>query len=225
MKPILFLKNYYKNNSKFLILSILLFFTAIFVFYAITDEIVLEKETNFDDAVFLFFKNFIVHQHLNETVVAFTKLSSPIFIKILFPLILILLLILKKYRQSLFLFLTGVGGILLISTFKIIFARARPPYPLLFPETGFSFPSGHATFSFIFYGALAYLIWLTPLPKFLKLTFMILLVTLSLLIGISRIYLRVHYPSDVLAGFCLGYSWLLLMIYISRKWFPLIKAN
>lgn len=225
MKPILFLKNYYKNNSKFLILSILLFFMAIFVFYAITDEIVLEKETNFDDAVFLFFKNFIVHQHLNETVVAFTKLSSPIFIKVLFPLILVLLLILKKYRQAIFLFLTGVGGILLISTFKIIFARTRPPYPLLFPETGFSFPSGHATFSFIFYGALAYLIWLTPLPKFLKLTFMILLVTLSLLIGISRIYLRVHYPSDVLAGFCLGYSWLLLMIYTSRKWFPLIKAN
>ena len=110
---------------------------------------------------------------------------------------------------------------MLIYITKLFFARPRPLHPLLYREESFSFPSGHATFSFIFYGMLAYFIWLTDLPKIWKYVFMIFLVILSLAIGFSRIYLRVHYPSDVLGGFSLGYFWLFMMIYTFRRWFPL----
>jgi undecaprenyl-diphosphatase len=133
------------------------------------------------------------------------------------------LVIFKQKRKALFVFFAGAGALALFSVLKLIFARPRPLYPLLSPEHGFSFPSGHATFSFVFYGALAYLAWLTNFPKYIKMLMMGFLVGLSLLIGISRIYLRVHYPSDVLAGFCLGYSWLFLLIFIFRKWFPLYR--
>jgi undecaprenyl-diphosphatase len=64
----------------------------------------------------------------------------------------------------------------------------------------FSYPSGHATSGFIFYGLLVYLVWKTNIPKLYKWLTASILILLSLLIGFSRIYLRVHYASDVVAG-------------------------
>lgn len=221
MKSFQFLKDYYRNNSKFLLLSILLFFGSLYLFWEITDEIILENDADFDNYVFSIFKNFIVQENLNQTVKVITNLSASDFMIYFFPGLVTLLFLFKQRSKAIFLFVTGTGGFLLFSGLKFLFQRERPPYPLLFEESGFSFPSGHATFSFVFYGSLAYLVWLAALPKILKIMMMVFLLTLSLAIGISRIYLRVHYPSDVLAGFCLGYSWLLLMIYISRKWYPL----
>lgn len=221
MKYIEFIKKYYKESSKFLLISIAFFILSLFVFFAITDEIVLEKETQFDETIFLIFKDFIVHQKLNSFVQTITDLSSPSLIKYLFPIIAVALFLFKLKRQAVFFFISGSGGLLLLLVFKRLFERARPPYPLLGPEVGFSFPSGHATFSFIFYGAIAYLFWISKLPKYLRFMMIILLLLLSFSIGISRIYLRVHFPSDVVAGFALGYSWLFLILFIFRKWFPL----
>ena len=221
MKILNFLTDYYKKKSIYLILSIGFLLLAVLVFWQITNEIVLEKESGFDDFVFSIFKNFIVHQRLNGFMEVITHFSSPIMIAILFPAVVVFLVIFKQKRKALFVFLSGAGGLFIFSTLKSFFARSRPQFPLLFSEKGFSYPSGHATFSFVFYGALAYLVWLTNLPKQLKILMMFFLVGLSLLIGISRIYLRVHYPSDVLAGFCLGYSWLFLLIYFFRIRYPL----
>lgn len=221
MKYIEFIKNYYKESSKFLLLSIAFFLLSLFVFFAITDEIVLEKETQFDETIFLIFKDFIVHQRLNSFVQTITDFSSPSLITYLFPIIVVALFLFKLKRQSIFFLIAGSGGLVLLTVFKRVFERARPPYPLLGPEVGFSFPSGHATFSFIFYGAIAYLFWISKLPKSLRITMITLLLLMSFAIGISRIYLRVHFPSDVIAGFALGYSWLFLVIFIFRSWFPL----
>lgn len=225
MRPINFLKEFYKNSSVYLLFSVGFLIIALSIFWQIIDEIVLEKETGFDDLIFNFFKNFIVHQRLNGFMEIITQFSSPSFIAILFPAVIIALFFFKQKRNALFVFLSGAGGLLIFSALKIFFARPRPLYPLLFPEKGFSFPSGHATFSFVFYGALAFLFWLTNFPKYLKILAIVFLVGLSFLIGISRIYLRVHYPSDVLAGFCLGYSWLFLLIYLFRRWLPLHKLT
>ena len=221
MKYFQLIKKYYKDSSKFLLISVVLFIMSLFVFYAITDEIVLEKEGGFDETIFLFFKDFINHQRLNQLMESITNLSAPQLMMYAFPIIVVIFFIFKLKRESLFLLISGGGGLLLLSAFKRIFERARPPYPLLYAETGFSFPSGHATFSFVFYGALAYLVWVSKLPKYLRIVIMIFLISLSISIGISRIYLRVHYPSDVFAGFALGYSWLFLVIYVFRNWFPL----
>lgn len=216
-----YIKGFYDNNSGKFLLSVFFFIVALFIFAVITDEIILEKEETFDLLIFDFFSKHFVSTNLTGYMYNITQLSSVDFVKISYPLLIAVLVVFKFYRKALFALVAGAGGLLLIYAMKMFFVRPRPPYPLLYKEESFSFPSGHATFSFIFYGMLAYFIWLTDLPKVWKYCAMLFLILVSLSIGFSRIYLRVHYPSDVLGGFCLGYSWLFLMIYTFRKWFPL----
>jgi membrane-associated phospholipid phosphatase len=64
---------------------------------------------------------------------------------------------------------------------------------------------------------LAYLVWKTNMSKLLRCVIAVVLITFSLLIGFSRIYLRVHYPSDVGAGFCIGFAWLILTIWLFER--------
>lgn len=218
--PLQYLKKYYRDRSAKLLFSLFFFIVAIFIFAVITDEIILEKEENIDLFVFHFFEKYVIKDSLTGFMFAITQFSSATFIKLSYPFLVVLLILVKMYRKAIFIFTAGVGGLLLIYGMKIFFMRPRPPYPLVYKEESFSFPSGHATFGFIFYGTLAYFIWLSTLPKIWKYITMTFLITLSLTIGFSRVYLRVHFPSDVLGGFCLGYSWLFLMIYAFRKWYP-----
>ena len=99
-------------------------------------------------------------------------------------------------------------------TLKLVFRRDRPVDPLLQIAKGFSFPSGHALMSVTFYGLLIVIIWQNINRKWLKWVLSFFLVLLILAIGLSRIYLRVHYASDVLAGFSVGLVWLLLSLWI-----------
>ena len=216
-----FLKNYYRNHSVKLLISLLFFLMALFTFAAITNEVLFEKEEQIDLMIFEFFKAHIIRPGRTGFMYTITQFSSAPFVKIAYPFLMLALLTGRFYRRALFTVAAGGGGLMLIYITKLFFARPRPLHPLLYREESFSFPSGHATFSFIFYGMLAYFIWLTDLPKIWKYVFMIFLVILSLAIGFSRIYLRVHYPSDVLGGFSLGYFWIFLMIYTFRRWFPL----
>lgn len=212
---------FFKKHSWKLLISIALFLLAIAGFAAITNEVVMEKEENVDLLIFSFFKNHIIRNGLNGYMLAVTFFCSAIFIKFAYPVLLAVLVIFKQLRKAIFAFFAGAGGMILVFAIKTFFHRPRPPYPLLYKETGYSFPSGHATLSFVLYGTLAYFVWISKLPKFLKFLMIAFLLTLSFTIGMSRIYLMVHYPSDVFGGFCLGYSWLFLMIYIFRRWFPL----
>ena len=100
---------------------------------------------------------------------------------------------------------------------KAFFSRARPLVPLLRPALGYSFPSGHSFMSFAFYGLLIYLAYKYLETVWLKWIIIIALGSLTLLIGFSRIYLRVHYASDVLAGFSIGIIWLSFSLWILRK--------
>lgn len=216
-----YFKDYYHNNSAKLPISVLFFVLAIVIFAVITDEVVLEKEETIDFLVFKFFKRYIITDHLTPQMYMISQFSSVTLMKIAYPFLIGILLVFKYYRKAIFTFFAGVGGLALIYFMKMFFERARPLDPILYREESFSFPSGHATFSFIFYGTMAYFIWLTNLPKIWKIIAMTFLILLSLTIGFSRIYLHVHYASDVLGGFCLGYSWLFLMIYTFRRWCPL----
>lgn len=213
-------KNYYRNQSPKLLISLLFFLAALVVFWLITDEVIIEKDEAIDLLVFHYFETHIIRPGLTEFMYMITNFASAPFMMIASSFLIVLLLIFKYYRKAAFALVTALGGQLLIYGMKMFFARPRPPYPLLYKEENFSFPSGHATFSFIFYGMLAYFTWLTDLPKGWKYITTVFLLMLSLTIGFSRIYLRVHYASDVVGGFCLGYSWLFLMIYIFRKWYP-----
>lgn len=99
---------------------------------------------------------------------------------------------------------------------KLIFSRERPININIITETGYSFPSGHAMISLAVYGFLAYLLWKSDYKN--KKIGIILLIVLIVLIGISRIYLGVHYTSDVLGGFIISLSYLIFFInYIYPK--------
>ena len=216
-----YIKTYYHSLSRKLLISVVFFILALAVLWFITDEIILENEEDLDLYIFEIFRKYIIGDKATDVMYLLTQFSSAPFIKIAYPLLIIMLALFKLYKRAVFAFVTGVGGLLLIYGMKLFFERPRPLNPVLYAEKNFSFPSGHATFSFILYGMMAYFIWLTDLPKVWKYIAMTFLVLLSLTIGFSRVYLRVHYPSDVIGGFCLGYSWLFLMIYVSRRWFRL----
>lgn len=100
---------------------------------------------------------------------------------------------------------------------KYIFHRERPNILRIVEITNYSFPSGHAMVSMSFYGFLAYLILKTKNKKWIKLMTVSLMAAIILLIGVSRIYLGVHYFSDVLAGYVFGWIWMIFMIVVVEK--------
>lgn len=121
----------------------------------------------------------------------------------------ILLITIKNKKIKLLIILNLIISTLLNQILKYAVQRPRPNNPLI-EETGFSFPSGHSMVSLAFYGLLTYLILKSNIKhKTIVITFMLILI---ILIGLSRIYLQVHYPTDVLGGFLIATSYLIIFI-------------
>lgn len=111
----------------------------------------------------------------------------------------------------------ALSSLLLMIVFKKIFHRQRPSRPLLQPARGLSFPSGHAMMSVSFYGLLMYIAAHTIKQPVLKWCFILVLAWLVRTIGLSRVYLRVHYASDVLAGYITGILWLVVSLDVLNR--------
>jgi len=127
----------------------------------------------------------------------------------------------KHYQRILPLFVSVGGSAVTVYLLKHIFYRARPVAEALYLETSSSFPSGHATMAMALYGFIFYTIW-THEKHHLKKSFIIFLAILILLVGVSRLYLGVHYLSDVLVGYIIGLVWLWISHLISKlKTWPL----
>lgn len=127
-------------------------------------------------------------------------------------------LFIKKHRwYSIKVPVIAIGSVLLLFILKQLFDRPRPLMPLLEPVQGLSFPSGHAMMSVSFYGLLIFLVWENVRNQAGKWLLSSLLLVFILLIGFSRIYLRLHYFSDVMAGFAAGLIWLLISIWVIRR--------
>jgi len=132
-------------------------------------------------------------------------------------------LFLRKQWSALIAVITSVGGgVLLNLLLKYMFLRQRPDFPNAFyHESGYSFPSGHAMMSVLFYGMTAYiLINMTKSWKW-RVSFGIGALTLILLIGFSRMALGVHYLTDVLGGWSAGLTWLITcIILLETSFYP-----
>ncbi|PFA62565.1 phosphatase PAP2 family protein [Bacillus sp. AFS015802] len=107
------------------------------------------------------------------------------------------------------------GSNVLNKTIKGLMERERPPFS--HGEEGFSFPSGHAMVGLVFLLVIAYFITKEMSSIGVKITIFTLAIILSLLTGISRVVEQAHYPSDVAAGFLLGYSFFVLCIFLYEK--------
>lgn len=123
-----------------------------------------------------------------------------------------LLVILKNKKYSKFIALNLILSFLTNRILKFIIRRPRPPRIQIVEENGYSFPSGHAMISFAFYGFLIYLLYTNIKNKKIKYPLIVFLSLLILFIGISRIYLGVHYVTDVIGGFIFGLIYLILFI-------------
>lgn len=137
--------------------------------------------------------------------IAVSKLGSPV-LALLLVAAAVLLLVRRDWRHVTTLAVTWGGGALLNNVLKLAYHRPRPPFAKAFDLTSWSFPSGHAMDSLIGYGLLAY--WIARhFPRY-RVPTIGMAALLVLAIGYSRIYLGVHYLSDVVGGFCAGLIWL-----------------
>ena len=129
----------------------------------------------------------------------------------------ILSIAIKNKKTSLLIWLNLGISALLNQILKHIIQRPRPTEFRIIDESGYSFPSGHSMVSTAFYGFLIYLIYKNVKNKYLKFGLITVLSLLIIMIGISRIYLGVHYTSDVLAGFLISISYLIVFTHLSKN--------
>ena len=199
-----------------LLIAVIFFILMLTAFVAITDEIVLEHESTFDTVIYSKVSK-IDSPAMTNFFEAVTFFGSRAF---LLPAYIILILIfLKKTKWALAIDVTLIGltTALLLDLFKNIFKRTRPLNPLIQNVTGFSYPSGHSFSSYTFYGLIVFLIWKTNISNAWKIAAAIFFFIVATSIAFSRVYLRVHYPSDVIAGFCLSIIWLMTSLWLLEK--------
>ena len=209
-----FIQRYFKKLSGWVLLLLGLFLTSIFLFGVLIHEVLWEKEEAVDLRIFTFLSSYVITPNLTVAMKAVTYCASSIFLQVAYGVVVISYILQKNWKRAIEITVIGLGGFLINYFMKLFFHRPRPANPLIDPLQNFSFPSGHATSGFIFYGLLVYLIWKTEIPTAYKYVIGAVLVFFALLIGFSRIYLRVHYPSDVAAGFCIGFAWIVLCIWL-----------
>jgi membrane-associated phospholipid phosphatase len=228
-----------KNLASFALLSVQLivvlifFICALVIFTVIAYRVFRLQYQQFDFFVFDQLAA-IVSPGVTRFMQFITFFGNHLFLIPANVLLIVYFLFIKKHKwYSIKVPVVAIGGVLLMFLLKQIFNRPRPLIPLLEPVRGLSFPSGHAMMSVSFYGLLIILAWENVYSGFRKWLITVLLVLFILLIGFSRIYLRLHYFSDVIAGFAAGVIWLTLSIWSVRlierfsqkKIDPLITEN
>ncbi len=189
--------------------GLILAVVALAFFGWLADEVFEGDTKNFDASVRDYVHGFAAPA-LTSAMEFFSLVGSPLFLTIL-GLIVVGIFIYQKHKRAVVLFLIGMAGELLLDTLlKLFFKRARPEafFGYALPSS-YSFPSGHALGSLCFFGILAWLVTARIKNKIGKTLIWLTAIFLILSIGISRIYLGVHYPSDVLAGFSTGLFWVL----------------
>lgn len=189
---------------------------AMWGFATIAQE-VLEKETYaFDTSILLYLRS--LHTPLRDRVMlAFTFFGEPNLLLALSVSLGIMLWVRKHRSEATTIAVTGAGALGLNILLKQLFARARPQIWERTVEVKFySFPSGHAMISMVIYGLLGYLLG----SRFPKQRWWIygLTIILVAVIGLSRLYLGVHWPTDVIAGYTAGLVWLIACIYSLEVW-------
>lgn len=189
---------------------------SIVAFGKVIEEVFREKDLLKDIAVLEWLHTFTDPQ-LTELTIGITNLASLQFIVILTILLLIIFVIRGRFVNAVTLAILTAGSGGLIVLFKFAFHRPRPHiFTPLIVEKSFGFPSGHSMIAISFYGLLAYLLVRQRL-KGLNILVAATLIILIGLIGLSRVYLGVHWPSDVLGGYMAGGAWLLACILVSEE--------
>jgi membrane-associated phospholipid phosphatase len=166
-----------------------------------------EKEAfSFDRSLLLWIHQF-ANPQLDRVMLFITALGDPPTVITIFVSTIAWLGMKRRYTDGVRFIIACVGGVLLNQIMKLFFAKPRPElWARLISETSFSFPSGHAVGSMVVYGFIAYIL-ARELPIYRRYIYAVTSM-LIIAIGFSRLYLGVHYPTDIIAGYGVGLLWL-----------------
>ena len=205
-------KEFIKKNLKWVVL-----FICLVGFLALAED-VFNKEIMYGDIIgYKLISTFLISDFVTPIAKFITNFGGAIFLSIA---TVMLFLFIKNKKIGLSIISNIVIIAVLNQLLKRILQRPRPTEFRIVEETGYSFPSGHSMVSMAFYGYLIYLIYRYIKNKYVKWILITILSILICLIGISRIYLGVHYTSDVLGGFLLSISYLVIYISSIKKLLP-----
>lgn len=182
----------------------------LFVLAKLAEE-VLERESFAFDTTFLLWLHQFANPNLDNLMLFITNLANPSTVVIVAA-VTVLLLWWQRYREEANFFVIACLGALILNTgLKLFFSKPRPElWHQLISEKSFSFPSGHALGSMVLYGFIAYDL-ATHYPHFAKFIYSLTVILIAA-IGISRLYLGVHWPTDIIAGSGVGFLWLMICI-------------
>ncbi|WP_207420424.1 phosphatase PAP2 family protein [Desertivirga brevis] len=199
------------------LLAALIFVCLVLTFLAIAYYVLSNNKNDFDTAAFQFLDTYI-SDSTTRIMLFFTTLGNYQSLVIANVLLTLYFLLIRRHKwYSIKIASIALSSVTVMSLLKLWFNRSRPLTPLLEPARGLSFPSGHAMSSVTFFGLIIYYIYRNVKNTALKIVLISILILIILTIGLSRVYLRVHYASDVIAGFFAGTIWLMISISILRK--------
>ncbi|MBT2569632.1 phosphatase PAP2 family protein [Planococcus sp. ISL-110] len=188
------------------------------VLFAELAEEVMEKEFGLFDRAVIALMEAGSSQAMDNVMFIVTEMGSVWFLTVLSISVLAVLGFKMKDKWGMLFFIIAVGGgSLLTLLLKNLYVRERPSINAEIDALGYSFPSGHSMGSLIFYGFVMYLIIRTRQGPWIHWLTVAVLSGLIIAIGISRIYLGAHFPSDVLAGYIAGAIWLILSL-VALEW-------
>ena len=189
-------------------------FICLILFLTLAEDVFNNEIMNGDVIGYKIISTYLIRDSLTPIFKIITWFGSATCIILL---ALILFFTIKNKKVGLLISANLIIITILNQALKIIVQRPRPTEYRIINEAGYSFPSGHSMVSMAFYGFLIYLIYKNIKNKYLKISLIVILSLLIVMIGISRIYLGVHYTSDVCAGFLVSLSYLIIYINFANK--------
>ncbi len=192
------------------------FFLSVIILIVITYQVFYKKNNTFDYWAFNVISTYVTNAR-TEVILFFTILGSHKFlIPAWFALAFLYYFLYKEKLGAAKILSIGIFNLIIMFTLKFLFNRPRPEMPLLSQVSGLSFPSGHAFMGFTFFSIIIYFVHRDIKNLFIKYALVLVLVFTIIMIGFSRIYLRLHYTTDVIAGYCFGVLSFLFFYYIQN---------
>lgn len=186
----------------------------LYVLGQLADEVLEREAFAFDESILLWI-NQSANPVLDRVMLAVTKLGDPATVVPLTVACFCVMWLRRYFLEAKMFAINCLGGAVLSTGLKLAFSKVRPAlWPQLIQETSYSFPSGHALGSVVLYGFLAYLLAQHYRP-YRQLIYALATVLIGA-IGLSRLYLGVHWPTDVAAGYGIGFLWISVGIALLR---------
>jgi len=202
---------YMKNRKKYIVVTLAIIMSLLFVWVAAC--VVANKAISFDNTIY----NLFTITDRNSFIARLFTMFGEDFMILMLSILPVMFMYNKKEAAMIPLNVCLIAG--LNTLIKLLVKRPRPAMIFLTEASGYSFPSGHSSMALAFYGFILFLVITKCQSKVLKVLYFVVFSTLILGIGLSRIYLGVHYASDVLGGFLEAGVYLIGFISLYKRLF------